>query len=42
MGLDNVSDILMGDNVVPFSTSIKYLSLVITNTLDWNEHVKNA
>lgn len=42
MKFDNVNNILMGNNVVPFSMSIKYLGIIIINILDWNEHVKSC
>lgn len=39
MQLESMSDIRVGNEAFPLSKFINYLSMIITNTLNWNEHV---
>ena len=35
-------NVMVGNSTVPFSESVKYLGVSITETLDWNEHVTHC
>ncbi|KMQ90604.1 craniofacial development protein 2-like protein [Lasius niger] len=37
-----VKPIMVGNSMVPFSESVKYLGMTISCTLDWNEHVSGC